>query len=104
MTTLVIETRITGTPDREDRDTMLDVISKENARRALLEPRGEVLPSSTTAEQRASYGIIMSETANDVHRHNISQSGELTIKDFRDKFAQFSDADRAAIKTITDKY
>ena len=104
MTTLEIETRVTGIPDREDRDTMLDVINKENARRALLDPPGEVLPFSTTAEQRASYGVIMSVTANDVHRHNISQSGELTIKEFRDKFAQLSDADRTAIKTITDKY
>jgi len=104
MTTLVIETRVTGTADREDRDTMLDVIGKENVRRAALDPPGEVLPSSTVAEQRASYGIIMSVTANDIHRHNISQSGELTIKEFRDKFTQFSDADRAAIKTITDKY
>jgi len=104
MTTLVIETRVTGTADREDRDTMLDVIGKKNAQRAALDPPGEVLPSSTVVEQRASYAICMTEISKDIHRHNISQSGELTIKEFRDKFTQFSDADRAAIKTITDKY
>ena len=104
MTTLEIETRVTGPADREDRNTMLDVIGKENARRAALVPPEQPLPSSTLAEQRASYAVVLSVVAKDVHRHNISQSSELTIKEFRDKFAQFSDADRAAIKTITDKY
>jgi len=104
MTTLVIETRVTGTADREDRETMLDVIGKENARRAALVPPEAPLPFSTVAEQRTSYGICLTVGGNDIHRHNISQSSELTVKEFRDKFAQFSDADRAAIKTITDKY
>jgi len=85
MTTLEIETRVTGSADREDRDAMLGVIGKENARRAALTPPEPALLFSTVAEQRASYAICMTEISKDIHRHNISQSGELTIKEFRDK-------------------
>lgn len=102
MTTLVIETRVTGSADREDRETMIDVITKENDRRAALDPPGTPLLMSTVAEQRVSYAIIQSVVANDVHRHNIAHASELTLRDLRDNFDKFTDEQRATIKTILD--
>jgi hypothetical protein len=96
MTTLAIETRVTGNADREDRNAMLHKIAEENTRRAALDPPGEVLPSSTVVEQRASYAIIMSMTANDVHRHNVSQSDVATLRDVQQLWPNATDQQRAA--------
>ena len=103
MTTLVIETRVTGSADREDRETMIDVITKENARRAALDPPGEVLPYSTVPEMRASYAICMTETSIDVHRHNMSQAVELTLRQVREFMLTATDAEKDQIAAIVNK-
>ena len=100
MTTLVIETRVTGSADREDRETMIDVITKRNERQAALDPPGEVLPYSTVPEMRASYAICMTEVAIDVHRHNMSQAVEFTLKIMRDAWPTLSEAQRDQIAAI----
>lgn len=96
MPTLLIETRVTGPADRDDRDTMVDVITKENERRAALTPPGTPLLFSTVVEQRASYAEVMSVVANDIHRHNISQAFTATLQDIRERWPNATDQQRAA--------
>ncbi len=100
MTTLVIETRVTGSADREDRETMIDVITKENDRRAALDPPGTPLLMSTVPEQRTSYAEVMSVVANDVHRHNMSQAVELTFREIRDFLPNATDTQKDQILAI----
>jgi len=103
MTTLVIETRVTGSADREDRETMEDVITKENERRAALDPPEVALLMSTVAEQRASYAICMTKTSQDVHRHNMSQAVELTLRQVREFMLTATDAEKDQIAAIVNK-
>jgi len=73
MTTLAITVNVSN-PDAEDRQTMEYCIKEENTRRAALDPPGTPLPFATASERKASYEVLLSQAAAEMHTHRVNQA------------------------------
>lgn len=102
MATAVIEARVTGTLDRDDRRAMLFIVNAENARRATQDPPIDALPIADNVQIRTSYAIVQSALLVSAHLSYISQSDVATMRDVRDLWPNATDQQRqAAINALT---
>jgi hypothetical protein len=68
---IVISVSYTGTPDADDALAAYQIVGQENKDRAALNPPGAVLPTSTTAELKASYLSLLSAEITRFHQRAI---------------------------------
>jgi hypothetical protein len=68
---ILLSVSYTGTPDADDVLAARQVVFQENKDRAMLTPPGAVLPTSTTAELKASYLSLLQERVMLRHQNNI---------------------------------
>ena len=96
MATAVIECRVTGILDTEDRRAMLFIVNAENARRAALTPPGEPLSVVDNTAIRTSYQTVQSSLLNTAHRSYINQSNVASLNDIRGAWENATDQQRNA--------
>jgi len=71
---ILLTVTYTGTPDADDVLAARQVVFTENKDRAGLNPPGSPLPSSTTAELKASYLSLLQAQVTQRHANNILQA------------------------------
>lgn len=102
MATAIINVQVTGTIDVEDRRAMYLEITRENARRAALDPPLEPLGMADNVERRASYELIRTERERAAHLSAIVDSNVATLAEIRTAWNAASDAQRnAALAALT---
>lgn len=96
MSTVLIEVKVTGPLDQDDRRAIDAEIDKENARRAALEPPEPPLSKADNTARKESYEIIMAPPINAKHRASIAENREATLQELRPRWAAATDAQRLA--------
>ena len=96
MATAVIECRVTGTLDTEDRRAMLFIVNQENARRAALTPPGEQLSVADNTAIRTSYQTAQTSVLVAAHSSYIQQSNIASLADIRAVWDAATDQQRNA--------
>jgi len=103
MTTLAITVNVSN-PDTEDRQTMEFYIKEENTRRAALTPPGTPLPLATAPERKASYEVLLSQAAADMHTHRIHQAKvemeKITPRDVKVAYSSATTTVQNQIRTL----
>jgi hypothetical protein len=97
-TALAFSIGFTGTPTAADAAGAKLVIGIENARRAAADPVEDALPSTTGAEIKASYLLILSDRVTEIHESYSTQAAEKeqTDADVKTLWRNATPAQRAA--------
>lgn len=96
MATAIINVKVTGTIDVEDRRAMDLEIGRENARRAALNPPLDPLPMADNTQRRSSYEIIRTERERAAHLASIVDSNVATLAEIRVAWNNATDQQRNA--------